>query len=112
MTTDTPKNISDPPETDLDWENRRLCSDDSCIGVIGADGRCRVCGLIDTKTPPGSNPSSSMSNVQEELQESFTEDQATESNDQGWEDRKLCLDESCVGAIGADGRCNFCGLPG
>jgi hypothetical protein len=24
--------------------NRRLCSDDSCIGVIGEDGRCRECG--------------------------------------------------------------------
>jgi hypothetical protein len=112
MTTDTPENISDTPEADLDWENRRLCSDDSCIGVIGADGRCRVCGLLDTNTPPGSNPPSSMSTDQKESQESFTEDQATESNDIGWEDRKLCLDESCVGAIGADGRCNVCGLSG
>lgn len=24
--------------------NRRLCSDGSCVGVIGADDRCRVCG--------------------------------------------------------------------
>jgi hypothetical protein len=112
MTTDTPENISDTPEIDLDWENRRLCSDDSCIGVIGADGRCRVCGLLDTKTPPGSNPSNRMSTDQKESLESFTEDQATESNDPGWEDRKLCLDESCVGAIGADGRCNVCGLSG
>jgi hypothetical protein len=24
--------------------NRRLCSDDACIGVIGNDGRCKVCG--------------------------------------------------------------------
>jgi hypothetical protein len=23
---------------------RRLCSDGSCVGVIGPDGRCRVCG--------------------------------------------------------------------
>lgn len=30
--------------TDPDWENRVLCSDESCIGVIGADGRCGVCG--------------------------------------------------------------------
>lgn len=26
------------------WENRRLCSDESCIGVIGPDGRCKECG--------------------------------------------------------------------
>jgi hypothetical protein len=24
--------------------NRRLCSDDDCIGVIGEDNRCRLCG--------------------------------------------------------------------
>ena len=29
---------------DLDWENRILCSDESCIGTIGSDGRCRECG--------------------------------------------------------------------
>lgn len=29
---------------DLDWENRTLCSDESCIGVIGSDGRCKECG--------------------------------------------------------------------
>ena len=26
------------------WEERILCSDESCIGVIGADGRCKECG--------------------------------------------------------------------
>jgi hypothetical protein len=30
--------------TDRDWENRVLCSDESCIGVIGPDGRCKECG--------------------------------------------------------------------
>jgi len=30
---------------DLEWKNRVLCSDESCIGTIGADGRCRECGL-------------------------------------------------------------------
>ena len=30
--------------TDSDWENRTLCSDESCIGVIGPDGRCKECG--------------------------------------------------------------------
>jgi hypothetical protein len=29
---------------DLDWENRQLCSDGNCIGVIGPDGRCKECG--------------------------------------------------------------------
>src|SRR3990170_3139005 len=28
----------------IDFASRRLCPDGSCIGVIGADGRCKVCG--------------------------------------------------------------------
>jgi hypothetical protein len=24
--------------------NRHLCSDDGCIGILGDDGRCKVCG--------------------------------------------------------------------
>ena len=27
-----------------DWDKRVLCSDGSCIGTIGADGKCRECG--------------------------------------------------------------------
>ena len=33
-----------PP--DSDWESRTLCSDESCIGVIGPDGRCKECGKL------------------------------------------------------------------
>ena len=32
------------PESDPEWENRILCPDGNCIGIIGPDGRCRVCG--------------------------------------------------------------------
>ena len=27
-----------------DWEKRVLCSDESCIGTIGPDGKCKECG--------------------------------------------------------------------
>jgi hypothetical protein len=36
--------IDDDAPADGDWENRKLCSDGNCIGVIGADGRCKECG--------------------------------------------------------------------
>ncbi len=26
------------------WEDRILCSDGACIGVIGPDGKCKECG--------------------------------------------------------------------
>ncbi len=29
---------------DDEWSRRVLCSDESCIGVIGPDGRCKECG--------------------------------------------------------------------
>jgi hypothetical protein len=33
------------PELSSDFDpNRRLCSDDACVGVIGEDNRCRLCG--------------------------------------------------------------------
>ena len=31
-------------QADIEWGNRRLCIDESCIGVIGPDGRCKECG--------------------------------------------------------------------
>ncbi len=34
----------DDEKRDLEWENRRLCSDGNCIGVIGSDGKCKECG--------------------------------------------------------------------
>ena len=113
---DTSENISGSQETDLDWENRRLCSDDSCIGVIGADGRCRVCGLLDLKDPGDPDLSPCRNAVKDEdepqTQEPPSGDQVPEPQDPGWEDRKLCNDESCIGTIGTDGRCSVCGLAG
>jgi hypothetical protein len=30
-----------------------LCSDESCIGVIGPDGRCKECGeMLENESPP------------------------------------------------------------
>ena len=37
---ETPAAGGDP----LAMENRRLCPDGNCIGILGADGRCVICG--------------------------------------------------------------------
>jgi hypothetical protein len=29
-----------------EWDERQLCPDGACIGVIGADGTCKVCGRV------------------------------------------------------------------
>ncbi len=31
-------------DEDEDWEKRVLCSDESCIGTVGPDRKCRACG--------------------------------------------------------------------
>ena len=106
---------------DLDWENRVLCSDESCIGVIGPDGRCKECGL----PYEGELPTAQAESADEDRQapqpsadaaQSTPDDgqeaqiQPDDSQDE-WEQRALCSDESCIGVIGPDGRCKECGLP-
>lgn len=39
------------PDDDLDLENRVLCPDGSCTGII-VDGRCSECGRPADSTPP------------------------------------------------------------
>lgn len=38
-------------EGTIDFNSRKLCSDGTCIGVIGADGRCKECGKPYTGEP-------------------------------------------------------------
>jgi hypothetical protein len=106
-------------QADIEWENRRLCSDDNCIGVIGPDGLCKECG----KPYEGELPeeiTKLKSNFDEEpvvKEESHTSEQAGDNEkeksqaDIEWENRRLCSDDNCIGVIGSDGRCKECGKP-
>ncbi len=38
------ENDKETTPNDTEWEQRVLCSDDNCIGVIGPDGNCKECG--------------------------------------------------------------------
>ncbi|MFP3870157.1 MAG: hypothetical protein ACLFVT_04650 [Syntrophobacteria bacterium] len=42
---------SDEQEEPVDFSRRLLCSDGTCIGVIGPDGRCKECGKPYTGEP-------------------------------------------------------------
>ena len=62
-----------------DWDERILCSDGNCIGVIGPDGHCKECGkpyegelpegfMRDSaETPPTSPPCFAASLIMDEL---------------------------------------------
>ena len=92
---------------ELDLENRELCPDGACIGVIGADGRCTECGRTREQAASGADPEgaaggdapldSPTGSPQDSIDTSFDKD------------RELCPDGACIGVIGPDGRCKECG---
>lgn len=38
-------------ESTIDFDSRKLCSDGTCIGIIGPDGRCKECDKPYTGEP-------------------------------------------------------------
>lgn len=109
-------------EIDRNWENRVLCSDESCIGVIGPNGQCKECGRpFEGKLPADFDPEDSGTwsedndTVDPDATDEYTQDPnqetETEEPDDEWSQRTLCSDESCIGVIGPDGRCKECGKP-
>ncbi|MEK6192878.1 MAG: hypothetical protein N2F24_01400 [Deltaproteobacteria bacterium] len=101
-------------KVDIEWENRVLCSDESCIGVVGPDGRCKECGLPyeGEFTPVAEvNDYPDFEDDMPEALDEFPEEEGDDAGDSDWENRTLCVDESCIGVIGPDGRCKECGKP-
>jgi hypothetical protein len=113
----------DEPEVEsgeFDPESRRLCPDDNCIGVIGPNGKCKVCG---TESPDGPPPSGGKGQAADQVA-----DQAAaapekkpaakplptgkgESSGFDPDERVLCADDTCTGLVGPDGKCKVCGTP-
>jgi hypothetical protein len=101
-----------------EWENRQLCSDGNCIGVIGPDGRCKECGKPgEAGAPPADVAAAVLEepavDEHEDPEEPTGEDGFEEpevSGDDDWDNRQLCPDGNCIGVIGPDGRCKECGL--
>jgi hypothetical protein len=97
--------------------HRRLCPDGGCIGVIGDDGRCRVCGRSASGAPAAAGFVAAG-----DLHDDSDEDDAADNQDADGDadtksassggfdpSRRLCPDGSCIGVIGADGKCTVCG---
>lgn len=92
-----------------DWEKRVLCSDESCIGTVGPDRKCRACG----KTYEGELPEIRGAIADRPVYgENEKEDSTTDADsDDDWDKRVLCSDGACIGVIGPDGKCKECGKP-
>lgn len=92
-----------------DWEKRILCSDESCIGTIGADSKCKECGKVyEGDLPEGHSASSPQTSIADEQKPVPPVDADC---DDDWEKRVLCPDGACIGVIGPDGKCKECGKP-
>lgn len=77
---------------------RELCPDGSCIGLIGPDGRCKVCGTVSPSAVADPRRQGMVAPADGE-----------QESDAGDDDRELCPDGACIGLVGDDGRCNVCG---
>lgn len=111
-------------KSDKEWQARTLCSDGNCIGIIGADGRCKACGLpydgemplpVDDVNTADAREDHGDADQQPTVESDPVGDApsvASDEPDDAWENRTLCADGNCIGVIGADGRCKVCGKPG
>ncbi len=90
----------DMEENDFD-PNRRLCPDGACVGLIGPDGTCTVCGRTAAAAAAGDEPPGP--GTSESPEGLSAESGGFDPN------RRLCDDGSCVGLIGPDGACTVCG---
>lgn len=108
-----------------EWDQRVLCPNGACNGVIGPDGTCKVCGHVmpnwgDERMRGLSDEPDEDGLDEDEVDEDEVEDDEADA-DEGedaeaageppaeWEERKLCDDGACVGVIADNGLCTVCG---
>ena len=108
----------------FDAKARRLCPDGACIGLLGENNICKVCG----KSAQGGGQAPAAQD-----RDAGSDDAGDESAGDGPDDsvgaageadasadsdaatggfdakRALCPDGACVGVIGSNGKCTVCG---
>ena len=113
--------MSSNEETAFDPDRRRLCPDGACVGLIGDDERCKVCGMPAGADSGDAQAADSAPTTWDEAKDETDDstlprtlgDVAHLDAGEGFKpDRRLCSDGTCLGVIDADsGRCNVCGQP-
>jgi hypothetical protein len=95
--------------------HRRLCPDGACIGVVGDDGRCRVCGRSaggKSAAPAGFAPAAGIDDDDDDGggdEDADVKSAGAPAAGAFDPNRRLCPDGGCIGVLGADGVCNVCG---
>jgi hypothetical protein len=99
-------------ESDSNFDpRRRLCPDGSCVGILGADGKCTVCGTGDSGEAGSPAATPGVSEDSDELEVAAGEPGSDDQSSDFDPNRRLCSDDACVGVIGEDQRCRLCGKP-
>jgi len=100
-------------DTDFTLEGRVLCGDDSCIGTIGPDKRCKVCGRPyegDVEIASGA-PAPATSGADDDARPDGPVTATAQDPPRGEAsvERTCCPDDACIGIIGPSGACGICG---
>lgn len=91
-----------------EWDQREVCPDGACVGVIGPDGLCKVCGRAAQNWGDERKRGTVEPAPDPEAAEA-AKPSADDTEDYEWSRRKLCPDDACVGVIGEGGTCKVCG---
>src|SRR4051812_12008505 len=101
-----------------EWDQRLLCPDGACVGVIGDDGLCKVCGRAAANW--GDERLRGLETAAEDESDEEEDDDGDEYEDDDedaeiqpdapaeigeWKERALCPDGACIGVIGDDDKC-------
>jgi hypothetical protein len=118
--------------TATEWRYREVCPDGACIGVIGDDGLCKICGRaapnwgsdrtrglgaaepeLESESKPDAEPDADDADGGDDgdgdAAELAAEAADVGTDDDDWTQRELCENGACVGVIGSDGTCTVCG---
>jgi hypothetical protein len=130
-----PKLQRDDDDEPFDPDRREMCSDGMCVGVIGPDGRCKVCGKPGSGAPPAAKPKAVAPDAPGpagagDWHPAAVPEAGDDDGDDGGEasepprdeppaagkpdferTRVPCSDDLCTGVIGRNGRCGTCGKP-
>lgn len=104
---------------------RELCPDGMCTGVLGPDGRCKVCGRPGAGGAKAADPDGAVAPKAAAVERPAEEwrpravpgavpgaGEAAAADHPDWvRERVPCADGMCTGIIGRNGRCGTCGRP-
>lgn len=95
------------------WDQRQLCPDGACIGLIGDAGTCNVCGRAapnwgEERTRGLKDESGPIVAPEVPTDPIAPGAPVAIGKAKDWTERQLCSDGSCIGVIDEGGKCKVC----